>query len=203
MWQILSGIKYMHENWVIHRDIKPSNILVSNGTIKIADFGLARIFRNPLKSLSDNGVVVTIWYRAFELLLMTKHYTPAIDIWAIGCIFGELFKRKAMFSGQEKRADELQEDQLDKIIKVLGTPGGFSKPEVIKEMPKYNDVMKKWPNFPCTLDENYKEIDEVGKDLLKKLLCYDPISRITADEALKHPYFRAGDFDKSKCNILH
>lgn len=203
MWQILSGIKYMHENWVIHRDIKPSNILISNGTIKIADFGLARIFRRPLKNLSDNGVVVTIWYRAFELLLMTKHYTPAIDIWAIGCIFGELFKKKAMFSGQEKRADELQEDQLDKIIKVLGTPGGFSEPEVIKEMPKYNDVMKKWPNFPCTLDENYKEIDEVGKDLLKKLLCYDPISRITAEEALKHPYFRTGDFDKSKCSILH
>lgn len=188
----------MHENWVIHRDIKPSNILVANGTIKIADFGLARIFRRPLKNLSDNGVVVTIWYRAFELLLMTKHYTPAIDIWAIGCIFGELFRRKAMFQGTEKSPSELQEDQLDKIIKVLGTPRGFTKPEVVEAMPRYHDVMKKWGNVPCILDEAYKDIDEVGRDLLKKLLCYDPLSRITAEEALKHPYFATNDFDKNK-----
>jgi len=104
LWQILNGMSYLHLNWIVHRDLKPSNLLVmgdpSKGTIKIADFGLARIFQAPLRPLSENGVVVTIWYRAPELLLGSKHYTHAIDMWAVGCIFYELAKKKTLISGE-------------------------------------------------------------------------------------------------------
>lgn len=102
LWQILNGLNYLHSNWIIHRDLKPSNILVmgdgeEQGVVKIGDFGLARIFQAPLKPLSENGVVVTIWYRAPELLLGIKHYTSAVDMWAVGCIFAELLTLKPLF----------------------------------------------------------------------------------------------------------
>ncbi|KAK2966232.1 hypothetical protein RJ640_008215 [Escallonia rubra] len=85
LWQLLNGLNYLHSNWIVHRDLKPSNILVmgegeEQGVVKIADFGLARIYQAPLKPLSENGVVVTIWYRAPELLLGAKHYTSAVGI---------------------------------------------------------------------------------------------------------------------------
>ena len=88
-----------------------------------ADFGLARIFQSPLRPLSDNGVVVTIWYRAPELLLGAKHYTRAVDIWAIGCIFAELITTKPLFPGKEKDPQNpnlFQTDQVDKIFQLLG-----------------------------------------------------------------------------------
>lgn len=102
LWQILNGLNYLHSNWIIHRDLKPSNILVmgegeEQGVVKIGDFGLARIFQAPLRPLSENGVVVTIWYRAPELLLGSKHYTSAVDMWAVGCIFAELLTLKPLF----------------------------------------------------------------------------------------------------------
>lgn len=102
LWQILNGLNYLHSNWIVHRDLKPSNILVmgegeEQGVVKIGDFGLARIFQAPLRPLSENGVVVTIWYRAPELLLGSKHYTSAVDMWAVGCIFAELLTLKPLF----------------------------------------------------------------------------------------------------------
>ena len=88
MYQLLDGLLYLHRNWVMHRDLKPANIMVtSTGRIKIGDLGLARIFQKPLQALfSGDKVVVTIWYRAPELLLGSRHYTTAIDLWAVGCI---------------------------------------------------------------------------------------------------------------------
>lgn len=105
MWQLLNGIKYLHENWVMHRDLKPANILMNaRGVVKIGDLGLARLYADPLISLyTSDMVVVTIWYRAPELLLGARHYTPAIDLWATGCIWGELMALRPMFKGEEAR----------------------------------------------------------------------------------------------------
>lgn len=96
MYQILKGVDYMHDAWVMHRDMKPQNILVvghgkKRGQVKLADFGLARLYKEPIKALTEvERVVVTLWYRAPELLLGAKHYTKAVDMWAVGCIFGEV-----------------------------------------------------------------------------------------------------------------
>jgi len=130
MWQVLNSINYLHSNWICHRDLKPSNILImaegnEQGIVKIADFGLARIFQSPLRPLWENGVVVTIWYRAPELLLGSKHYTKSVDIWAIGCIFAELITTNPLFPGKEKDTKNpnlFQDIQLDKIFAVLGKP---------------------------------------------------------------------------------
>uniref|UniRef100_A0AC35FMZ2 Protein kinase domain-containing protein n=1 Tax=Panagrolaimus sp. PS1159 TaxID=55785 RepID=A0AC35FMZ2_9BILA len=110
MYQMLDGILYLHNNWILHRDLKPANILVvgeapvcERGRVKIGDMGFARIFNNPLRSLADvDPVVVTFWYRAPELLLGAKHYTKAIDIWAIGCIFAELLTAEPIFYCREE-----------------------------------------------------------------------------------------------------
>lgn len=109
MHQMLSGIHYLHSNWIMHRDLKPANILVMGrgeqcGVVKIADFGLARIFQAPLKPLRET--VVTLWYRAPELLLGAKHYTRAVDMWAIGCIFAELISLRPLFLGIEEKDDK-------------------------------------------------------------------------------------------------
>ncbi|KAM9972154.1 hypothetical protein ACTFIW_003511 [Dictyostelium discoideum] len=197
IWQVLNGIHYLHSNWVIHRDLKPSNILVMGegkecGTVKIGDFGLARIFQSPLKPLNENGVVVTIWYRSPELLLGSKHYTRAVDIWAIGCIFAELITTKPLFPGKEKDPkipSLFQDDQVEKIIRVLGKPTLDMWPD-IKHLPEWKRLssMEAFPNSlaKCVgIDENSQ-----AYDLLSKMILYDPSKRITASEALDHPYFK-------------
>ncbi|RUP50290.1 kinase-like domain-containing protein, partial [Jimgerdemannia flammicorona] len=129
LWQLINGVAYLHANWVLHRDLKPANILVtSEGVVKIGDLGLARLFNKPLQPLfNGDKVVVTIWYRAPELLLGSRHYTKAIDMWAVGCIFGELLALKPIFKGEEAKMDSkknvpFQRSQLTKIFETLGTP---------------------------------------------------------------------------------
>lgn len=105
LWQVLNGVQYLHENWIMHRDLKPANILITaRGVVKIGDLGLARVYADPMVSLyASDMVVVTIWYRAPELLLGARHYTPAVDLWAVGCIWGELIALRPMFKGEEIR----------------------------------------------------------------------------------------------------
>lgn len=116
---------------MLHRDLKPANIMVTEeGSVQIGDLGLARIFRDPLVPLwNGDKVVVTIWYRAPELLMGARHYTPAVDLWAVGCIFGELIGLRPMFKGEEAKADKggrgtvFQRHQMLRCLEVLGVPG--------------------------------------------------------------------------------
>lgn len=209
--QILQGINHLHTNWIIHRDLKPSNILVTGGDkppmergcVKIADFGLARLFQSPLRPMSDvDAVVVTIWYRAPELLLGAKHYTKAIDLWAIGCIFAELITSKPLFQGVEKerKGDDrnpFQADQVDKIFRVLGKPSPKDWPGVT-ELPNWTEAQN-WQEYPRTLHKKIGALtaDSAGYDLLARLLDYNPATRITASEALQHRFFHEEPRPKS------
>ncbi|KAH7358740.1 meiotic mRNA stability protein kinase SSN3 [Plectosphaerella cucumerina] len=143
MFQLLNGCQYLHSNWVLHRDLKPANIMVTSaGEVKIGDLGLARRFDKPLHSLfSGDKVVVTIWYRAPELILGTRHYTPAIDMWAIGCIFAELLSLRPIFKGEEAKMDSkktvpFQRNQMQKIVDIMGMPTKERWP-LLTSMPEY------------------------------------------------------------------
>ncbi|KAL9656288.1 hypothetical protein ABK040_007901 [Willaertia magna] len=201
IYQILLGINYLHSKWIMHRDLKPANILIHDdgnerGVVKIADFGLARIFKDPLRKLADDGPVVTIWYRAPEILLGAKHYTPAIDIWSIGCIFNELVTTRPLFEGKEIKdpntQNPFQYDQLDTIFKILGNPTEEQWPEM-KELEHYPQYLKLTDGKKYHFDlEKYTELrsDSLEFDLLKRMLAFNPSERITAADALNHPLFR-------------
>lgn len=212
LYQLLQGCDYLHTNWVMHRDLKPANIMVNSaGQVMIGDLGLARIFREPLVPLySGDKVVVTIWYRAPELLLGGKHYTPAVDLWAIGCIFAELLTLRPIFKGEEAKMDNkktipFQMNQMQKIIEVLGMPDERNWPN-IRFYPEYPKLasMKSLSNAPApssglgpwynqTLSTRQWSPDgslaEEGWSLLSGLLTYNPETRLTARQALSHPYF--------------
>lgn len=204
-WQVLNGVTFLHKNWIFHRDLKPANIMVSSdGVVKIGDLGLARKFNNPLQSLyTGDKVVVTIWYRAPELLLGTRHYTPAIDLWAVGCILAELLSLRPIFKGEEAKIDlsnkkliPFQKNQLQKIFEILGTPSSEVWPSLLK-YPDYYAFQQQFLQSSSTvylpnLSNWYKMVGGKNKQclaLLRDLLEYDPSTRITADDALVHPYF--------------
>ena len=115
MLQLLAGVHHMHDNWMLHRDLKTSNLLMSHkGVLKIADFGLAREYGSPLRNYTQ--MVVTLWYRPPELLLGTKTYSTAVDMWSVGCIMSEVFTQKALFPSKGEI------DTIKKIFKKFGTP---------------------------------------------------------------------------------
>uniref|UniRef100_A0A7N8WUZ7 cyclin-dependent kinase n=1 Tax=Mastacembelus armatus TaxID=205130 RepID=A0A7N8WUZ7_9TELE len=182
MIQLLRGVRHLHDNWILHRDLKTSNLLLSHkGILKIGDFGLAREYGSPLKPYTP--VVVTLWYRSPELLLGAKEYSTAVDMWSVGCIFGELLTQKPLFPGKSEI------DQINKIFKDLGSPSekiwpGYSELPAVKKMTfteyPYNNLRKR---FGALLSDQ-------GFDLMNKFLTYCPSKRILSDDALKHEYFR-------------
>ncbi|XP_069728337.1 cyclin-dependent kinase 3 [Phaenicophaeus curvirostris] len=179
LFQLLQGVRFCHSHGVIHRDLKPQNLLINEaGEIKLADFGLARTFGVPLRTYTHE--VVTLWYRAPEILLRCKHYSTAVDIWSIGCIFAEMVTRKVLFPGDSEI------DQLFRIFRTLGTPTEATWPGVT-QLPDYKKDFPQWARKE--MKEIVPNLDRDGRDLLVQLLLYDPSKRVSAKAALDHQYF--------------
>ncbi|KAK1923281.1 cyclin-dependent protein kinase [Papiliotrema laurentii] len=199
--QLLCGVHFLHSNFCLHRDLKPANILVTSaGVVKIGDLGLARLWHKPLASgglFGGDKVVVTIWYRAPELILGAKHYTAAIDLWAIGCIYAELLSLRPIFKGDEAKLDSkktlpFQRDQMGKICEVLGPVKPEHWPGIV-HMPEYKTYLNLGPyNTTSPLPAWYhsRSSSAHGYDLLCRLFEWDPAKRITARECLGHPWFQ-------------
>jgi len=178
--QLLKGIAFCHDHRVLHRDLKPQNLLINRqkGDLKLADFGLARAFGIPVRNYSHE--VVTLWYRAPDVLMGSRKYSTPIDIWSAGCIFAEMIAGKPLLPGSSSS------DQLLRIFKMLGTPNEKTWP-TITELPDYKGD---FPVYPAQkLSSVVPGLDEDGYDLLSKMLQYDPNQRVTAAKALSHPYF--------------
>lgn len=178
-YQLLCGIYEMHVHCVMHRDIKPENLLIDKeGAIKICDFGLARYVSIPLHKYTPD--VVSQWYKAPELLYGDKHYELGVDIFALGCVIAEMSRGMPLF----KSDSDL--DQLHKIFRLFGTPDRES-------IPNYDDLVEAFDTLPQYEKRDLKVEFNTNNtfliDLIQRMLALDPSRRITAGEALKHPFF--------------
>ncbi|KAJ3488605.1 hypothetical protein NLI96_g2726 [Meripilus lineatus] len=182
--QLNAGLYYCHSHRILHRDLKPQNLLIDQyDNLKLADFGLARAFGIPMRTYTHE--VVTLWYRAPEVLLGSRHYSTAIDMWSVGCIFAEMINRgHPLFPGDSEI------DQIFKIFRVLGTPNDENWPG-IHQLPDYKPTFPQWSAQDLT--RHVPLLDDAGLDLLKLMLTYDTAKRISAKRALVHPYF--ADYD--------
>jgi len=180
LFQLLRGVAVCHDHRVLHRDLKPQNLLINKkGELKLADFGLARAFGIPVRTYSHE--VVTLWYRAPDVLLGSRKYSTPIDIWSAGCIFAEMMIGRPLFPGSKT------EDQLLKIFKIRGTPTEEKWPGIV-QLPEYKKSFPMYKGQKITT--TVPGLPPEGYDLLESMLQYDPNKRITAPDAMKHPYFK-------------
>ncbi|XP_055304906.1 cyclin-dependent kinase 1-like [Sitodiplosis mosellana] len=179
LYQTVKGLEACHKQGILHRDLKTENVLINkNGVVKIADFGLSRAISVPV-GLRYSTCVVTLWYRAPEILLGQKGYSTPIDIWSLGCIFAE------MISGHELFTGDSEIDQINKIFCILGEPTEEIWPHVtsLPYFRKFSDL-----EVPCL--EKKILLRGPGFDLLKMMLTYNPNKRISAKRILNHQYFK-------------
>ncbi|KAH7826340.1 putative CDK5 [Monocercomonoides exilis] len=209
-FQLMAGIAFCHANRVMHRDLKPQNLFVTKDLVlKIGDFGLARAFGIPVRSFTHE--VVTLWYRPPDVLLGNRKYTTAIDVWSCGCILVEMITGRPLFPGSS------DSDELNRIFKFLGYPTVTNWPSIV-DLPDFKPSIAS-SSFSSVLGSSSSSssasssassssaqpnslslmqrclgsvvpsLDVSGMDLLLKMLQYDPSKRITAREALNHPWF--------------
>jgi serine/threonine protein kinase len=189
--QLLSGVHYMHTNKVIHRDLKASNLLINKkGELKIADWGLARSWNSEMKRLTVR--VITLWYRPPELLLGCAQYTPKIDMWSVGCIIAEMFRRSGFLRGATEPT------QLDLIFRTCGHPTAEAWPNINEECPLWKkfEPAANQPRFPNRLTEALrcnlpqpKWMTDNAVHLISKLMSLNPSTRWSAERALDADYF--------------
>ncbi|KAI4149659.1 MAG: hypothetical protein LQ340_004510 [Diploschistes diacapsis] len=198
--QLTSAVDYLHNNWILHRDLKTSNLLMNNrGQMKMADFGMARYYGDPPPKLTQ--LVVTLWYRAPELLLGAEKYGSEIDMWSVGCIFGELLIKEPLLQGKN------EVEQLTKVsLLVLFEGTWLTTPFQIFELCGI-PTDETWPGFrrlpnarslkiPRTSQKagsiiraKFPFLTTAGSELLSSLLALNPKQRPSASEVLAHPYF--------------
>ncbi|OMJ70909.1 hypothetical protein SteCoe_31023 [Stentor coeruleus] len=176
IFQTLQGLAHMHAKGYFHRDLKPENLLLKSGTVKIADFGLVRDIKVQPPCTE---YVSTRWYRAPEVLLRSQNYGPSIDIFAVGAVMAELYTFKPLFPGSSEA------DQLIKVCKVMGTPRNWPQGLALA-----TQIGFRFPNENgISLQNIIPNSSEAGIDLMRSMLQYNPESRPTALDALRHPYF--------------
>ncbi|KAK5839073.1 Mitogen-activated protein kinase 17 [Gossypium arboreum] len=185
LYQLLRGLKYIHTAHVFHRDLKPKNILANaDCKLKLCDFGLARVsFTDVPSAIFWTDYVATRWYRAPELCgSFYSNYTPAVDIWSVGCIFAELITGKPLFPGKNVV------DQLDLVTDLLGTPSAETIARIKNEKARnyLNSLRKK---KPIPFSKKFPNTDPLALKLLERLIAFDPNDRPSAEEALADPYF--------------
>ncbi|KAL9105267.1 MAG: hypothetical protein Q9227_009526 [Pyrenula ochraceoflavens] len=199
MQQIVSATAYLHSQWILHRDLKTSNLLMNNrGEIKLADFGMARYTGNPPPNLTQ--LVVTLWYRSPELLLGAERYGPEIDVWSIGCIFGELLTKDPLFQGKN------EVDQLSKIFALMGNPSRQTWPN-FSSLPNAKAI-RPLLNSPNNNNNNnnahgpspskFPYLTQSGFRLLTSMLSLNPDDRPQTAEISQHPYFKEDPKPKAK-----
>ncbi|MCJ1247269.1 Aspartokinase [Trapelia coarctata] len=193
MLQLLEGLKYLHGRQILHRDMKAANLLINNhGLLQIADFGLARPYEDPPPQPGKGSgeatrdytvLVVTRWYRPPELLLQLKRYTPAIDMWGVGCVFGEMFTGRPILAG----TSDINQTQL--IFDLVGAPTEDNMPGW-STLPGFDGVKSFQPRA-STIAQRFREQGSAAISLLTDLLRLDWRKRINAIDALEHPYFKS------------
>jgi len=191
--QLLESIEFCHDRSVLHRDLKPQNLLIKLDSLelKLADFGLGKSCGIPVNKLTSE--VVTLWYRAPDILLGNNNYGNGVDLWAVGCIFAEMVTGKPLVAGRN------DQDQLKKIFELLGTPdettwptiNGYPNSKNVTQLTKDHGTFEGRSKtlFASTA---FVTLGTEGVDLLTRHLQYEPSERISAKEALQHPFCRGG-----------